>query len=457
MALLALTGTSLALMLIGLALLLGFAADFLAERLRVPDALWLMALGVLVGPILGLVTHTEVLTVAPALGTAVLVVILFDAGLDMRSRLIRPFLGSTVAFAAGTVAAGGALLYVAGYWVLFPGHVALSLYFATALAATSGAIAIPIANRMGLVPPLRGFIHLEAALEDAFVIVAATFILLVVTPGVNISSLELLLAFTLPVPVGIAVGVAAAFLWLFVFSRWQHRQYAALATLGYVLAVYGVAAVFHGSGILAALVLGIVIANSYSLRRFIPWIRPFEMRPGVRAVQTEVAFLLRALFLFLLGTLVLLVSPGLVTLVTIGVLSVGVLAVRYGLAGALGRARRIPSNWAATLGGIGGRGLTSAVLLVLPLGVLPGADGLFLPGVILIFGTDIAMTIWLASLGRRTPTAGPAPGEELYASLASQLPLLERLALDDSGSMGSHPDFPADADFESANSADRPR
>jgi len=372
-----------------------------------------------------------VLVVAPILGTAVLVIILFDAGLDMRSHLIRPFLGSTVAFAVVTFGLSATLMFAAGYWLLFPGHADLALYFGAALGATSGAITIPLANRMGLAPPLRGFIHLESAIEDTLAIISATFILLVVTPGGDLSSLDLLLALTLPVPVGIVVGILGAIVWLFLFSRWQARQYAALATLGYVLLVFGIAVLFGGSGVFASLVLGIVIANSYALRRFRPWIQPFEMIQSVRAVQTEVAFLLRALFLFLLGTLVMLVSPGLVPVVAIVTLSVAVLGVRYFTAEALAAAHRLPSAWTSSLGGLGGRGLTSAVLLVLPLGIIPGAVHLFLPGVLLVFGTDIAMTVWLASLGRRGSSSGPEPGAELYAPVAAVLPLLEQLATED--------------------------
>ena len=433
MVLVHLASIPLALFLGGLALLLGFGADYLAERFRIPDALWLMALGVLAGPVLGLIASPEVLIVAPILGTAVLVLILFDAGLDMRSHLIRPFLGSTVAFAVITFLVSVTMLFVAGYWFLFPGHTDLAIYFAVALGATSGAIAIPIANRMGLAPPLRGFIHLEAAIEDTLAIISATFILLVVTPGGNLSQLDLVLALSLPVPVGIIVGILGAIAWLLLFSRWQQRQYAALATLGYVLVVYGVAVLFGGSGVFAALVLGIIIANSYALRRFSPWIQPFEMIKSVRAVQTEVAFLLRALFLFLLGALVILVSPGLLPFLAIVVLSVAVLGVRYLTAKALAAAHRLPSAWTASLGGLGGRGLTSAVLLVIPLGIIPGASQLFLPGVILVFGTDIAMTVWLAALGRGVPTEGLQHGAELYAPVAAQFPLLEQLAMEATG------------------------
>lgn len=427
----AFTGTPLFLALGGLALLVAFGADAIAARWRIPDALWLIALGVLAGPVLGLISASSVLVVAPVVGTAVLVIILFDAGLDMQGSIIRPLLASAVAFACLTYLVSVVVVSLLAYLYLFPGDFALSMFFGLALGATSGAVAIPVANRMGLLPALRGFVHLDAAIEDALAIIFATILLLALTPNGNFSALDLALALTLPIPVGIAIGVVSGVVWLFTLSRWQSRSYAALATLGYVLLTYGVAKLFFGSGILAALLAGIVIANAPTLRRYLRSIRPVELRASVRAVQTELAFLFRALFLFFIGTLVVLANPGLVPLIVVAVLSIVLLGLRYGVARGLARAHRLETTWTPALGGVGGRGLTSAVLLVLPVSVIAGARGLFLPGVLLIVGTDVVMTLWVLLVAREAPArsrgAEPSPG----SGMAAAQPVLEGLARED--------------------------
>ncbi|EQD41366.1 sodium/hydrogen exchanger, partial [mine drainage metagenome] len=144
---LALSGTPLFLLLTGLALLIAVGADAIGRRTRIPDLLWLILFGLVVGPILGLITRSAILVVAPIVGTAVLIVILFDAGLDMRSDLIGSLLPSVVAFAVITYLASVAILTVVADAVLFPGDPLLSLLFGSALGATSGAVTIPIANR----------------------------------------------------------------------------------------------------------------------------------------------------------------------------------------------------------------------------------------------------------------------------------------------------------------------
>ncbi len=424
------TGTELFLLVAGVALLLAVGGDVVARRYRVPDVLWLVALGVVAGPVLGLVPASTVLLVAPAVGTAVLVIIVFDAGLDLEGKILRPLLASAVVFAVVTYVAGVVIVTVLADAFLFPGDLPLSLFFGAALGASSGAVAIPVANRMGLLPSLRGFVHLDAAIEDALAIVFAGILLLILTPSGTFSTGDLAVAITLPIPVGIAVGVVGGVVWLLTLGRWQDRPFAALATLGYVLLVYGVTKLLLGSGIVAALVVGIVIANAAGVRRLVRWVGASGIHPSVRTVQTEVAFLFRALFLLFMGCLVVLANPGWVAIAVIVGLSVGLLALRFAVARALSQVHRVDLDWASTLGGVGGRGLTSAVVLILPISVIPGAQGLFLPGVLLIVGTDLAMTAWVYAVSRRGggPTA-PGPGGDL----AKVQPILEGLAREDGG------------------------
>ena len=431
MSLPAISGTALFLLVAGIALLVAVGANAFAGRYKVPDALWLIALGVIAGPVLSVVSSSSVLVVAPVIGTAVLVIILFDAGLDMEGAILRTLLPSAVFFAVVTYVSSVVVVSALAYAFLFHGDLALSLFFGAALGASSGAVAIPIANQLGLLPSLRGFVHLDAGIEDAIAIVFASILLLTVTPSGNLSSVDFALALALPIPVGIVAGILGGIIWLLTLSRWQNRSYAALATLGYVLLLYGVTKLFLGSGILAALVAGIVIANAAGIRRLVRWIRPTAVHPTVRAVQTEVAFLFRALFLFFVGTFVVLVNPGIAAVLVLVTLSVGLLGIRYAVAVALSHAHRLELTWTPTLGGVGGRGLTSAVLLVLPISVIPGAESLFLPGVLLIIGTDVAMTVWVWIASRRAPDRPTVGAPSADSGLAEVRPLLERIARED--------------------------
>ena len=395
MTLLSLTGTNLLVLLLGVTLLVGFGADWLAHRFRVPDVLWLIGLGLVAGPVLGLVGPSSLLVAAPLLGATTLVLILFDAGIDLKVSLVRPLAGSALLFAVTSYFGSAAVLFVVGDLVLFPGHPTLSLLFATSLACTSGAVVIPLARRFGLADGLRSFLQLESAVEDAIAVVTVTTVLALLNPASPSLALNLTASLVLPLPVGIAIGFAAGLIWLLFLYAWQDRPFVALATLGFLLAVYAVAEALGGSGILAALIFGVVLGNEELVRRFLRRTRPFEIARDLRTVEVEIAFVLRSFFLFLIGVIVTLSNPGLGEGITIVVLLFVLLALRRATFPAVTHPAKVPRAWSNSVAAFSGRGLTSAVLLIVALETVPKVSTLFLPALLLIVGTNVAMTAWL--------------------------------------------------------------
>ncbi|EQD50485.1 Cation/H+ exchanger, partial [mine drainage metagenome] len=261
--------TTVDLLLLGAVLLISFASDLLTERFRFPDVLWLIALGFLAGPLFHLIPPGPILTLAPLVGTAALVIILYDAGLDMNARLVRPFAGSAVLFALSGWAIAFGLLFGVSLWLFAPGQVDLSLIFAVALACTSGAVIIPIASRLIEEPRLRAYVHLDGAIEDTLSIVGLSVVLTVLaTVPVQFGN-SVALSVLLPLPVALGIGLVGAFLAHQFLDRWQDRPFALIALLGILFVVYAVAEAVGGTGIFAVLVLGIFIANEYRFRNYL--------------------------------------------------------------------------------------------------------------------------------------------------------------------------------------------
>lgn len=440
MVLLELSGTNLIVALLGITLLVGFGADWLAARFRVPDVLWLIALGLLIGPVLGLIGSSSLLLVAPLLGTAALILILFDAGIDLQLSLVRPLAGSAILFAVTSYAASAALIFVASDLFMFPGHPVLSLLFAMSLGCTSGAVIIPLANRLGLAEGLRSLLHLDGAIEDAVAIIAVTTMLLLLHPvGTNLA-LTLTATLILPLPVGIAIGLVAGLVWLLFLYGWQRRPFAALATLGFLFAAYAVAEALGGSGVLAALVFGGVLGNEPIVRRFLRRSRPFRLADDLRKVEVEIAFVLRTFFLFLIGMLVTVSVPALGAAVALLVLPLVLLGVRRRLFPLVTDPKQVPGHWADPLAGLYGRGLTSAVLLIVALDTLPEASTLFLPALLLIVGTNVVMTAWLLLVPPVTPPA-EVPAERRWAEIGPRF-----LALSEENAFGGATESPGPTD-----------
>lgn len=420
MTLLQLTGTPLIILLLGVTMLVGFGADWLAKHFRIPDVLWLIGLGLLAGPILGLLSSSALLLIAPILGTTALILILFDAGIDLRVSLIRPMAGSALLFAGTTYAASTAALFLVADLFLFPGHAVLSLLFGAALGCTSGAVIIPLANRLGLAGGLRSLLHLDGAIEDALAIIVVTTLLVLVAPTSPNLALNLTTSLVLPLPVGIVIGLAAGFVWLLFLYAWQNQPYSALATLGFLFVVYAVAAALGGSGVLAAIVFGGVLGNEPLVRRFLRRTGPFRISSDLRKVEVEIAFVLRTFFLFLIGMLVSLRTPSATESVAV-IVAVGVLLLlRNGVFRVVTNPRKVPREWATPIGSFYGRGLTSAVLLIVSLQEIPRSTVLFFPALLLIVGTNIAMTFALYLLPLPAPVSEPA-AERRWAEAAPQI------------------------------------
>ena len=66
--------------------LIGAVGEVVFRRTQVPDVIWLLLAGVLIGPVSGVVSQAQLNAIAPYFGALTLVVVLFDGGtkLDLR-------------------------------------------------------------------------------------------------------------------------------------------------------------------------------------------------------------------------------------------------------------------------------------------------------------------------------------------------------------------------------------
>ena len=63
--------------------LIGVLGELFFKRTQIPDVIWLMIMGVFMGPVTGLVPRSFLEEVAPFFGAVTLVVVLFDGGIKL--------------------------------------------------------------------------------------------------------------------------------------------------------------------------------------------------------------------------------------------------------------------------------------------------------------------------------------------------------------------------------------
>ena len=66
--------------------LIGVVGELVFARTGVPDVVWLIVVGVFMGPVFGLVERNMLMGIAPFFGALTLVIVLFDGGVRLRPR-----------------------------------------------------------------------------------------------------------------------------------------------------------------------------------------------------------------------------------------------------------------------------------------------------------------------------------------------------------------------------------
>jgi len=371
----------------------------------------LILFGLLAGPVFHIVQPGQVLGLGAILGTIALIIILYDAGIDFNPRQAREVgpAGLLLAIGSYTIAVG--VLFAVGWYAFAGGDVLVAILFALCLAGVSGAVVLPIARRLRFAPVVRDTLHLDMAVEDTISVLAVT-VLLAVVASPNGGWTSVVPQVFLPLPVAIAFGVLGGFAAIEFLSRWQRRVYAGLATMGILFLVYGATQSLGGSGIMAALIMGVVLGNDAFFRRWLPRStgRDFAFDPSVRQVHNEIAFVLRAIFLVILGVLVPFQPLGIIAAVAVIAIPFVLLLSRRWFLGRLEARRLMEAGNARRLSGLYGRGLTNAVLLILVIAVLPSAQSILLPAFLIIIGTDIIMTVLVFLEPVSEDSAPPAGG-----------------------------------------------
>ena len=107
--------TALVIVFVGITIFLSHWFAALFARLRIPDVIWLFTIGLLLGPIFGVVKTQDFGAVGPVFTTITLVFILFESGIDQRLEPLIHSLGGTARITTynflGTCLVAGSIVF----------------------------------------------------------------------------------------------------------------------------------------------------------------------------------------------------------------------------------------------------------------------------------------------------------------------------------------------------------
>ncbi len=294
----------------------GFAAGRLFQRTRFPDVLMLLGLGLLAGPVnrwlverghglqqlADALDPATLLVAAPYIAGVALVVLLFDAGMEMDFHAFRNSIGPaavhTLPIFVLTVAGVAGLCYV-----LLGMPLVLGIMLGIALANVDQTVSTGLLKGMHISSNVRAIYYVEMAMYDLISIPLLVSIIQISSGVAGADgSTTFLRGFVVMLAVSLAIGLVAGLLWVYALRRLQGHPNSYMLTFATCLAVYGASDFFDGSGALSVLLFGLVVGNRAAiLRQFETRWRSDGEHEKVQAFHEEISFFVRTVFFLFVG------------------------------------------------------------------------------------------------------------------------------------------------------------
>jgi NhaP-type Na+/H+ or K+/H+ antiporter len=244
----------------------GLAAQWIAWRFRLPAIVLLFAVGLAVGPGLGLLHPTASLGrfLQPAVGLAVAIVV-FEGGLALEFSELRAAGEGVLRLTAVALPINWVLGSAAAHWIGGLGWGAATLFGAITV-VTGPTVVLPLLRHTRLQRRAASFLKWEAIVNDPVGAVLATLVLEALLAGGGGGTafagrlalrIALALGLSLALGVGAAFAIRAAFLRDHVPERLKTPMLLVAAMTVYALANLAL----EGAGLAAATVLGVALAN----------------------------------------------------------------------------------------------------------------------------------------------------------------------------------------------------
>src|SRR5580693_1577779 len=285
--------------------MLAFLANRVFRVTRVPDVLVLMALGLVLGPVLGFVDPSHLSSTTNVLGTLAIILVLFEGGLDLDlRRTLQHFAGSLLL----AVLAYAFSIALVGLIV----HKGLGLPLTTALAVgavlgcTSSTVVLPVLQQLGASEPVRVTLMLEASWGDVLAVLTVGLLLGAGSQGGAVAQ-HVLRSLATQVGVAGVFATAAGILWSGLLPVLVEARFWQVMTFSIVLVLYAGTEALGASGLIAVLAFGLTLSNFPGMdprfRAVEEELVSLQSQESLLSFHSELAFLVRTFFFVLIGAI----------------------------------------------------------------------------------------------------------------------------------------------------------
>jgi len=343
----------------GVVIFLGVAGEAFFKKTGIPDVAFLMILGVIIGPVLGIIQAETVIQIVPYFAALALIIIMFDGGLNLDIKHVVKtahfsFTLAILGFILSVVIISVATHYALGWMWLE------SILLGSIVGGSSSAIVFGLVRNIKISEETKSMLSFESALTDILATIIAFILFEAVLLGhFDLQTLEETLGRA--IVVGLVLGFGVGIPWMYVSTKLGNAQHAYMLTLGILFVLFFLANSFGESGALTALVFGLMLGNKSHLARILKFKLPrIEVDDPT---HNQLTFLVRSFFFVFVG---LMASFGKIEYIIFGILIT--VAVYFGrsFVGKITLTKRFSKLDRAVTNSMIPRGLAAAVLATYP-------------------------------------------------------------------------------------------
>jgi len=280
-------------------IILGVLGEAFFKTTGIPDILFLMVLGIIIGPVLGIIQPEAVLEIVPYFAAVALIIIMFDGGLNLHiGKVLKTAHFSVVLVIVGFAISVGIVAGLAHYglgWEWID-----SILLGSIVGGSSSIIVFSLVQKIHISDDAKSMLGFESALTDIFAVIIAFVLFEAALSGEF--SLDLLgITIRKPALVGLVLGFGVGIPWMFVISKLKNAQHSYMLTIGMVFLLFFLATSFGESGALTALVFGLMLGKKTYFSRLLKVKFPEDTIDN--SLHNQVTFLVRAFFFVFVGLL----------------------------------------------------------------------------------------------------------------------------------------------------------
>ncbi len=289
-------------------ILLGYAGNLFFERTRIPSFLFLIAMGVVIGPVLGIVDREAFIPLLGVFSTFTLIMVTFYSGLNLNLRDIILQSGRTLLQSTLYIVTSMILIATAGHLIMGWDLLQSLIFGSMTGGEITAAVVVPLTFSLNLSEDVKSILTLESAISTVYSIVLF-FVLLqqwqLGTTDLGSALSSIIVRFS----VGIVFGLGLSLLFLRMLHRLRGKPYTYVLTIAMTLLVYTLIEWLNGNGAFGVLMLGLFLSNEKSISRHIGVDMNIDgVFPSLNDFQNEISFLLETFFFVFLG-LIFVVDP----------------------------------------------------------------------------------------------------------------------------------------------------